>query len=74
MTGEIIQKWKRAERTSALNSGEKASLMRLIDEYDFVGRVLKYRTATMPDDLVQELKCQNDASREMIMGKLSDLS
>jgi len=34
--------------------------------------VLKYRTATMPDDLVQELKHQNDANREMIRGKLSD--
>lgn len=72
MTDETIQKWKGAKRTFVLSSGEKANLMRLIDEYDFVQKVLKYRTATMPDDLVQELKHQNDANREMIRRKLSD--
>jgi hypothetical protein len=46
------------------SSEEKGKPEELIDEYDFVQKVLKYRTATMPDDLVQELKHQNDANRK----------
>jgi hypothetical protein len=74
VTSEIIQRWKTGERTFALSTEEKVSLMRMIDEYDFVRTVLKYKSAAMSEDLVRELTRQNDTNMEMIMGKLSGLS
>ena len=69
-----MQRLKTGERTSALSAEEKANLMRMIDEYDFIRTVLKYKGTTMSEDLVRELTGQNNTNMEMIMGKLFALS
>ena len=45
---------------------KKAEVLRIIDEYDSVSIVLRYKAAMMPEDLVQELARQNDINREII--------
>ena len=57
---------RRGQRWSVLTDEEKTKIMRVIDEYDFVSKVLKYKATMMPEDLVRELAQQNDITREII--------
>jgi hypothetical protein len=52
---------------SVLTEDEKTRVVRIIDEYDFVSIVLKYKATMMPKDLVSELAQQNNINLEIIM-------
>lgn len=61
-----------------LTKEEKADVMRMIDECEFVSMVLKYKGPLMPRDLVQELVWQKTMNLEIItelmQGVSSDIS
>jgi hypothetical protein len=71
MAIEAIDWQRTGKKWSVLTEKEKAEVMRVIDEYDFVSMVLKYKGALMPEDLVRELTRQNDMNRETIVVSLS---
>jgi hypothetical protein len=54
------------QRWPVLTEEEKADVMRIIDEYDFVSKVRKYKATIMPEDLLRELVQQNDIARDII--------
>jgi len=66
MVFEAKNRKRTGKRWSALTNEEKAEVIRVVDEYEFVNIVLKYKSALMPDDLVRELLQQNDIRRKII--------
>lgn len=71
MAIEAMGRQGNGQRSSVLTEEERAEVMRAIDEYDFISIVLKHKATLMPEDLVQELAQQNDATRETIVMSLS---
>ncbi|MBA4390453.1 MAG: hypothetical protein C0399_05900 [Syntrophus sp. (in: bacteria)] len=57
-----------------LTEEEKADMMRVIDECEFVSMVLKYKGPLMPEDLVQELTWQNTINLEIISQVMQSVS
>ena len=71
MAIKAVERQRTGKKWSVLTEEKKAEVMRVIDEYDFVSMVLKYKGALMPEDLVRELTRQNDMNRETIVVSLS---
>lgn len=66
MAIEAIESDSKGKRWLELTEEEKADMMRVIDECEFVSMVLKYKAPLMPEDLVQELTWQNEISMEIV--------
>lgn len=66
MAMEAIERGRTGKRWLELTEKEKADVMRVIDECEFISMVLKYKGPLMPEDLMQELTCQNTINLEII--------
>jgi hypothetical protein len=74
MAIEAIEGENRGKRWLELTEEEKADMMKVIDECEFVGMVLKYKGSLMPQDLLQELTLQNWINREIITKAMQSVS
>jgi hypothetical protein len=71
MAIESIDRYESELKRHVFTDKERAEVMRVINEYDFVCTVLKHKAALMPEDLVHELAQQNDINQEIIVMSLS---
>jgi hypothetical protein len=74
MAFEAIEHNSTGKRWLELTEEEKADMMRVIDECEFVSMVLKYKGPLMPEDLVKELTWQNMVSLEIITQVMQSVS
>ena len=74
MAIEAMKNDSKGKRWLDLTEEEKADMMRVIDECEFVSMVLKYKAPLMPEDLVQELIWQNTMNLEIITQVMQSIS
>lgn len=74
MAIDVMESDSRRMRWLELTEEEKADMMRVIDECEFVSTVLKYKGPLMPEDLVQELTWQKMINLEIITEVMQSVS
>lgn len=74
MVIEVMECDSKGKRWLELTEEEKADMMRVIDECEFVSMVLKYKGPLMPEDLVKELTWQNMVNLENITQVMQSVS